>query len=49
MTRNTAEAILLTNAKEGTYLLRDSGTNIGQYTISVRYVQVFPCCKPETI
>lgn len=37
MNRNAAEAILLTNATEGTYLLRDSKGIPGQYTISVRY------------
>eukprot|EP00794_Sanderia_malayensis_P017440 gene17440-19184_t len=37
MGRNAAEAILLTNACEGTYLLRDSVGNPGHYTLSVRY------------
>ncbi|XP_065052265.1 dual adapter for phosphotyrosine and 3-phosphotyrosine and 3-phosphoinositide-like [Rhopilema esculentum] len=37
MSRNTAEALLLTNAFEGSYLLRDSATCPGNYSVSVRY------------
>ncbi|XP_057303591.1 dual adapter for phosphotyrosine and 3-phosphotyrosine and 3-phosphoinositide-like [Hydractinia symbiolongicarpus] len=36
MTRNTAEALLLANGVEGTYLLRRSKNNPGMYTVSVR-------------
>jgi len=37
MTRNSAEAVLLTNGLEGSYLLRKSHGNPGQYSVSVRY------------
>lgn len=46
MTRNTAEALLLANGVEGTYLLRRSKNNPGMYTVSVRYdVQHVHCVQ----
>lgn len=40
MTRNTAEALLLANGIEGTYLMRRSKNKPGMYTVSVRFVAV---------
>ncbi|XP_065679203.1 dual adapter for phosphotyrosine and 3-phosphotyrosine and 3-phosphoinositide isoform X1 [Hydra vulgaris] len=36
MTRNTSEALLLANGVEGTYLVRNSASDPGSYTVSVR-------------
>ena len=33
-----AESILISTGEDGSYLLRDSATNIGEFTLSVRYV-----------
>lgn len=38
MTRNTCEALLLSNGVEGSFLIRKSGEDHGRYTVSVRCV-----------
>ena len=37
MTRNTCEALLLSNGIEGSFLIRQSGEDQNRYTVSVRY------------
>lgn len=36
LTRHAAEALLLSNGRDGSYLLRDSNEQTGLYSLSVR-------------
>lgn len=36
LSRHQAEALLMQNGENGSYLLRESSTNVGQYSLSVR-------------
>lgn len=38
LSRHAAEAMLLSNGRDGSYLLRDSQDRPGDYALSVRYV-----------
>ena len=36
ITRHVAESVLMSTGEDGSYLLRDSNTNLGEFTLSVR-------------
>lgn len=43
ISRHVAESLLISTGEDGSYLLRDSGANPGEFSLSVRYVQVYVC------